>query len=251
MASLALTAQQVKEARRRAWNGEAIRAIARDLGESYHVVWTAVRRHTWHTIQEPPPVPFGSRRRPVRVCGNPKCRKKYQKGGTRTRCPACYSYWYKHRRERDPKARHQTYIHIDKEELAALWRRYEAGESTIRIAKSIGVSEMTINRRFHEAGYKLRKRTEHCRKLTPALVRQLRHLVHVDGWTMKAAADHAGVNYNTAVGAILWKNWRSAGGPMPGDYEATGKRPCPRCGLLTPYLSGLCHYCREEQEQCR
>lgn len=245
MAKPHLIAEQVKEARRRAWAGESVKEIALDLGVAYNVVWWAIRGISWRSIKEPPPLPQGMLQKlyPARRCRNPKCRQVMAKGEHLADglCPACYHWRLRNPgRQRDPAdPRREQRIQIP--DLADLYRRYRAGASVAELVEGREFSAETLRRRFVESAHQRRANTEHIRRLTPGKVEWARRLHYEDGWPISEVAERLGCNYMTLYDAVVGKTWRHAGGPLPALKPSCR---CRRCGILT--TQAVCHFCKEE-----
>lgn len=237
---------KVKEARRRAWLGETPMAIARDMKKSYQAVYTAVRGTTWWSIVDPPAVPVGYKVTFFRVCTNEFCRDLYDGPPNNGICPACYSYRWRNGERRNPEdITPGAWIEI--ENFEELKRRYEAGESMEAIVEGQPFSEMTLNRRLHEAGVEVRGNAGIRASLTGALVRQARVMHYEDGMPINEIADHLERRYITIYDAVKWKTWQAAGGPgepIPDESEEESRK-CEHCGLLT--TQRLCRFCRAEK----
>lgn len=243
-----MTSQQVCEARRRAWASDDLSAaqLAREMELPYSVVYCALIGKTWSLITDPKPLPTGllrkRRRSPIRVCTN--CGRCYDTtGGTTIRCGACSHYWYRHGKER-PKVIDRSQWQLTDRELAALYGRYMKGEGLETIAARLPFSAETLRRRFVAAGLALRERIERRQRLSAALVRRAREIVHIDRVPVAELARSWGVNYTTLYSAVMGQSWSEAGGPLPGGDLDEEKRPCERCGMLTVHSSGLCQFCR-------
>lgn len=246
VSNISMTVQQVKEARRRAWQGQNVRRTAAEMGLSYGPVYCAVTGKTWASIQNPPPVPAKTVRenvrRPQRTCQN--CQRPYRKGGTTTRCSACYAYWRRRGVERAPDLvrGHHYRTRLSKREVDGLYREYLSGKSLAALAEDLPLSDETLARRFAEAGYPCRASAEYKMKLTPALVRQARRLAYVEGMPVNLIAERFGQKYQTVYAAVRGHTWQAAGGPLPA--AATEKQPCAVCQILTDHPSGVCAFCR-------
>lgn len=246
MANISMTPQQVKTARKLAYDGHNASAIANKLSLNYGPVYCAIVGKTWASIHNPLPVPHSiiqkNARRPERICQN--CKRPYRKGGTTTRCGACYNYWNKHGVERNPqtlnKHKHTILTH---EQLARLYVRYCNGASMRELAEELPFSEETLRRRFKEAGLGRRTTTQTKQKLTAAIVQQARNLVHEEDMQISHVAEMYNINYQTMYTAVMGHTWRGAGGALPCNDDAE-KRPCTRCEILTQHSSGICRFCR-------
>lgn len=244
MASLKLTAEQVKESRRRAWLGEPIKAIARDINRGYGTVWNAVRGRTWSSIFEPAPVPNGYKAVFYRRCINGNCSELYTGRPNNGLCPACYVYLTRHGEYRIPEnMRSSRYIDIPEEELGELCHQYLDGASLEVLAAGKPYSAETIRRRFVKSGFVRRNNAGTRMQLCAEWVEQARYRVHYGGERVCDVAEEAGVNYATAFSAIMGQTWRGAGGPLP-EKARQAKNKCRRCGLLTEW--DYCRLCRRE-----
>lgn len=176
----------------------------------------------------------------LRRCGNPKCGQMAGKlcAG---RCLACYTYRYRHGRERDPENMRNSCL-IEIPNICELYERYRGGLSMAQLATETGYSEETIRRRFRENGLKRRGNAGTKQKLTPAAVRQACRMAYVDGVPVNEIAEHFGRNYMTVHSAVRGDTWRGAGGPLPvRNGEHTVK--CKQCRFLTRHV--LCRWCRK------
>lgn len=241
---------QVKEARRRCWNGESAWAVAKDMKTTYGPVYMAVRGTTWSSIAEPPPVPAGVMKKNVkkragapRKCRN--CHKQYRRQGTTDRCAACYSYLKRHGVDKPSDWKNGVHLRIpigDKQ-MAGLYQRYQRGESVQSLCAGIeGLRPETLRRRFREAGYRLRNHAGTSQKMTAALAVQARQLVYVDKMKISEVAKLLNLNYMTVYSAVKGRTWAAAGGPLPEVYGHG--QPCRKCGILTTRPSGICAFCR-------
>lgn len=243
MTASTLNVTEVKEARRLAWLGEEIRAIAITLGHGYTGVWNAVRGRSWSTVRNPPPVPTAYATVDFRVCINENCGDLYQGYPKDGLCPACYSYAYRN----DGELRGSRRIPLGRQpmdigDLDALYERYLRGESTDAIAEDLDCAPETLRRRFRIGGYEMRENVT--RVLTEAEVVQARVMHYEDGTPISEIAEYLGHNYMTVLDAVQWRTWRTAGGPMP-ELEPEQMHACERCGVQTRH-ERLCRYCREE-----
>lgn len=230
------------------WRGKTVRETAVSMGLNYSPVWTAVRGKTWSSITEPPPVPDGhlnSGRKPNEntVCAS--CGLDSVQPLTSGLCSACYIYQWRHGQPRPLDARHSSYIKIDKDQMRRLYGRYCAGEPLSSLASIADCSKETLRRRFVENGLARRGKAGIRQALTADMVRQARHLVHIDGWKISDVANLLDITYATVYDAVMWKTWEKAGGAKA---IKGAKIPCARCGLLTD-TPGLCSFCRKDGRQ--
>lgn len=245
---------QVKEARRRCWNGEAAKDVAKTMGLPYDALYAAVRGNTWSNITEPRPVPVGhlNKSRGVRTsnrrrqCEN--CRKMVQQTKL-GRCSGCYNYLKTHGHDKDI-ATWVNGIHkrkpISERLVTHLYEKYCEGASIKQLSNESGICSETLRRRFCDRGYKMRPQGAR-RKLTAALVVQARRLANEEGIGTEKLAEQWGIPYQTLYSAVAGKTWQTTGGPLPKNVVNQAKKPpCSRCDLLMDHPSGLCAYCREK-----
>lgn len=237
MPNITMNVHQVKEARRRAANGESVPQIAADLGLTYTPVWCAIRGITWSSICDPPPLPSLPRgSRPLgRKCQNCGHRCYYKTGGRiKGRCRPCYTYHRRHGRERPLGRLNRKTARLDTSQAARL---YQDGKSLETVGSLLRVNPETVRRRLHEAGITMRPRNRHA--LDRDDVCQARYLVYQEGWSIArvVAELHPGVSYQTVYSAVAGYTWRSAPGP----------RPCATCETITIHQSGYCWNCRPDK----
>jgi transposase-like protein len=240
-----ITATDVVEARTRAWLGENIKSIARELDAEYHQVYNAVRGKSWSKLTQPPPVPAGYRPVIYRICINEMCGDVYTGNPNNGLCPACYSYWYRNGRLRHPD-RVWDFKKARVGDVEGIYRQYARGASLAQLADELPCCAETLRRRFVERGYEIRRNTEHVEKLTAAKARQVRKLVHEDGMEQVRVARMMGVSNSVVFEVVHGLTWKAAGGRMAatGGVNGNGRQKCGRCGLLTD--GELCAFCRKE-----
>lgn len=245
MARAQLTINQVKEARRRVWNGAKISEVAAKLNVNYNVARYAVIGRSWSSIHQPPPVPShviqNNLKPPERTCKN--CGQRYQKGATTTHCRRCYEHRQRHGTERNEHTLGQAlYARITPEQIRHLHRRYIDGASMADLARELPFSKETLRRRFIALKLPLRSRAGTRQQLTPAIVRHARQLAYEKHIPINAIADHYNIHYQTMYSAITGDTWTNVGG-LPIDDTAP-RQPCKQCEILTNHPSGLCQFCR-------
>lgn len=135
-----------------------------------------------------------------------------------------------------PVAPHYIRRAFSAEFVAALWCRYEAGDSIYTISDDYDWSAETLRRAFLDAGYKLRGRNASTVRLNSAIVLRLRKL-HSEGHSVAHLARLCGAPYQTVWQAVRGVNWADVGG------KGGKSQSCKGCGLLTVNVGGYCIYC--------
>lgn len=249
MPRIVLTREIVTAARQRAWQGQPIKAIARDLGQPYAGIWQAVRGDSWRWLRTPPPVPVGAETPPImRACGNPLCGAEYPVGqGAADRCAACYSYRYRHGVERNPTEMTQGPArYLRGQRARRVIALYRGGMSLAQVAEAMACSQESVRRTLERAG--IARRPRYQSRLTAAAVRHARNLIHREGWSIARAARHFDTSYMAMYDIARGYTWRDAGGPTsPARGHVVESRPCRHCGLQTDHESGQCVFCRQER----
>ena len=238
-----MTVEQVKEARRLAWQGLDFRTIAQQMGVGYQPVRYAVRGKTWASITDPPALSWAemwavrrvARRLPCVNCGEESDRR------VNGRCPACHTYFVTKGQEREVRYLYNRVVRLTEDEVADLYARYLALGSLQAVAADMPFSWMVLRRRFLADGYRMLPGR---RVLNEGLVLQLRDRHYRGGESMSSLARGLGLGFSTVQAAIRGRTWGHVGG-LPQGAGDGGKRPCSGCGLLTSRLSGLCVYCTQ------